>query len=67
MHFLPLNGRLTLNARVEISPEVLKQTVSKVLHVKTKGNPSSKIVALQCLSPGSPNPTYRFSHVVPVY
>ncbi|MDP3915752.1 MAG: GTP-binding protein [Bacteroidota bacterium] len=61
------NARLTLNARVEMSPEVLEQIVLKILNEKTKENLTSKIVAMRCLSPGRPNPTYRFTHIVPAY
>ncbi len=59
-------AKLTLNSRVEMSPEALEQIVRKALDTNTKGDLTSKIVALKCLSPGRPNPTYRFSHVVTV-
>ncbi|MDP2113328.1 MAG: GTP-binding protein [Bacteroidota bacterium] len=61
------NARLTLNARVEMSPEALEQIVRKILNENTKGNLTSKIVAMRCLSPGRPSPTYRFSEVIPAY
>jgi G3E family GTPase len=60
-------ARLTLNARVEMSPEALEAIVRKTLDA-TKGiNLRKKIVALRCLSPGRPNPTFRFDQVVPVF
>lgn len=58
-------ARLTLNARVEMSPEVLEGIIRKALDKNTFGNFVVKIVALRCMSPGRPNPTYRFDHIVP--
>lgn len=57
-------ARLTLNARVEMSPEELEQIVRKALDVNAKENIKVKIVALRCLSPGRPNPTFRFDRIV---
>ena len=60
-------ARLTLNARVEMSPETLEAIVLKTLD-ETKGtHVRKKIVALRCLSPGRPNPTFRFDKVVPAF
>jgi len=60
-------ARLTLNARVEINPEALEAIVRKTLD-STKGMDIKKeIIALRCLSPGRPNPTFRFEKVVPVF
>lgn len=59
-------ARLTLNARVEMNPHELEQIVRSMLDVNTKGNLTAKIVALQCLSPGRPNPTFRFDRIVPI-
>lgn len=60
-------ARLTLNARVEMSPIFLEAIVRKTLEA-TKGTQiKKKIVALRCLSPGRPNPTFRFEQVVPVF
>ena len=59
-------ARLTLNARVEMSPEVLEKIVRNALDTTTNGNLTMKIVALRCLSPGRPNPTYRFDHIVAI-
>jgi len=57
---------LTLNARVEMSPELLEQIVREVLDA-CRGSLETKIVNLRCLSPGRPNPTFRFDHVVPAF
>ncbi|MCX6236870.1 MAG: hypothetical protein NTY07_04805 [Bacteroidia bacterium] len=58
-------ARLTLNARVEMNPEDLEQIVRKTLKESVKGNLKVKIIALRCLSPGRPNPTFRFDRIVP--
>lgn len=57
-------ARLTLNARVEMSPETLEQLVRDTLNSKMTDNLSIRILTLRCLSPGRPNPTYRFDHIV---
>jgi len=57
-------ARLTLNARVEMSPEKLELIVRKTLNKYTKDSLTLNIVALRCLSPGRPNPTYRFDHII---
>lgn len=58
------SARLTLNARVEMSPEQLEKIVCNTLDENAKGNIKADIVALKCLMPGRPNPTFRFSEVV---
>lgn len=60
-------ARLTLNARVEMSPEDLEQIVRKTLELSANGTLNVKIVALSCLSPGRPKPTFRFDRIVPVF
>ena len=58
-------ARLTLNARVEMSPENLEQIVRNTLDdLFKKEHLTANIVALRCLSPGRPKPTYRFDRVV---
>ncbi|NWJ51073.1 MAG: cobalamin synthesis protein P47K [Bacteroidetes bacterium] len=57
-------ARLTLNARVEMNPDTLEQIVRNTLNTKMTNNLTAKIVTLRCLSPGRPNPTFRFDHVV---
>ncbi len=61
---LSAKARLTLNARVEMSPDALEQIVLQTLKDSTKGNIEFKIIALRSLSPGRPNPTYRFDRIV---
>ncbi len=57
-------ARLTLNARVEMSPEVLEQIVRQTLSALATENLNFNIVALRSLSPGRPNPTFRFDRIV---
>jgi hypothetical protein len=59
-------ARLTLNARVEMSPEVLELMILDTLKA-TRGSLDTKILALRCLSPGRPEPTFRFKYVVPMF
>jgi len=58
------NAILTLNARVEMSPEILEEIVRSALDKITGIALAKTIVAMRCLSPGRPNPTYRFDHIV---
>ena len=60
------SARLTLNARVEMSPDTLEKIIRKTIESHSKGNLKTKIVAFLCLSPGRPNPTFRFNQVVTV-
>jgi len=57
-------ARLTVNARVEMTPEALEQLVKATLEKICGTTISKKVVAQRCLSPGRPNPTFRFGHIV---
>tara|TARA_R110002050_G_C8938253_1_gene512430 strand:- start:481 stop:1590 length:1110 start_codon:yes stop_codon:yes gene_type:complete len=57
-------ARLTLNARVEMSPEALEQIVRKTLDIHTEIDIKATVVNLRSLSPGRPNPTYRYDYIV---
>jgi len=57
-------ARLTLNARVETSPEALEDVVRELLDSTSKGRITVTPRAWRCLSPGRPNPTHRYDHVV---
>jgi G3E family GTPase len=60
-------ARLTVNARVEMNPKTLEDIVKTKLMKITRTTISQIIVAFRCLSPGRPNPTYRFDKVVPTF
>ncbi len=51
---------LTINARVQTTPETLQQAVEACL----ANHPEASIVRLRCLQPGRPNPTHRYAEVV---
>lgn len=57
-------AKMTVNARVETSPEELDALVREVLNETTRDRYESAILAWRCLQPGRPNPTYRFAQVV---
>jgi G3E family GTPase len=59
-------ARLTVNARVEMTPESLENIVRTTLDKITGTTINQKIIASRCLSPGRPNPTYRFDRIVPI-
>ncbi|TWH45106.1 GTP-binding protein [Sporomusa sp. KB1] len=55
---------LTVNARVEMSPEELKAIVLDEFYKLCKDGIEVKETALKYLQPDRPNPTYRFDSVV---
>ncbi|MDR1380225.1 MAG: cobalamin synthesis protein P47K [Tannerella sp.] len=57
-------AKLTVNARVETSPEKLDALVREVLDETTHGCYEMTVLAWRCLQPGRPNPTYRYAQVV---
>ncbi len=57
-------SKMTLNARVQVDPEVLKTIVLDEIANLCGKDISSTLNALKFLSPGRPNPTYRYDHIV---
>jgi Ni2+-binding GTPase involved in maturation of urease and hydrogenase len=57
-------ARLTINARVETTPEKLDELVRETLDAATLNRYEAHITAWRCLQPGRPNPTHRFTRVV---
>jgi len=55
---------MTINARVQLEPEKLEKTVLEEIAKACGKDIDSKILALKCLSPGRPNPTHRYDHIV---
>ena len=56
---------MTLNARVQMSPDDLQKTVETILpETAASFGVSASIVNLKCLMPGRPNPTYRYQTVI---
>ncbi len=58
-------AKLTINARVETTPASLEKTVRKVISEVLNGEIMVNEQAWKCLSPGKPEPTFRFNYVVP--
>jgi G3E family GTPase len=59
------NGaRLTVNARVEMTPETLEKIVNSTLQEISGTTVTRRVLAHRCLSPGRPNPTFKFAYVV---
>ena len=56
---------MTLNARVQMSPEALQKAVETILpETAAAFGISASITNLKCLMPGRPNPTYRYQTVI---
>jgi G3E family GTPase len=56
---------MTLNARVQMSPDDLQKTVETILpETAAAFGISASITNLKCLMPGRPNPTYRYKSVI---
>jgi Ni2+-binding GTPase involved in maturation of urease and hydrogenase len=62
---VPAQAGLTLNARVETSPEDLERVVRDTLSNIAGRRVQAEILTLRCLRPGRPKPTYRYGRVVP--
>lgn len=58
------DARLTINARIQICPEELEALINTVLAHVCKDKICCDTKASKCLSPGRPNPTYRFNYIV---
>ena len=59
-------AKLTVNARVETTPEILDEIVRDEIQKITEGVCDYKTLAWRFLQPGRPNPTHRFSEVVKI-
>jgi len=60
----PRSARLTVNARVEMDPEELRTLVIEALRGAADGKVDYAIEKIDCLSPGRPRPTHRYSAVI---
>ena len=59
------SANMTLNARVQMSPEALQKAVEAILpETAASFGVSAAIANLKCLMPGRPNPTYRYQTVI---
>jgi len=57
-------AQIIINARIGVSPEILDKIVKESLAKVTKNTIKMKINAWKCLSPGYPNPTFRYNKIV---
>jgi len=57
-------ARMTLNARVQMAPQELEKIAFEEIANVCGSNIRSEAIALKCLSPGYPRPTYRYDRVV---
>lgn len=55
---------LIINARVETQPERLQSIVEQAVASVCTPENAYETMAVNCLSPGRPNPTYRYDHVI---
>ncbi len=56
--------QIIINARIGVNPEILDEMVKESLEKVTNNIISMKINAWKCLSPGYPNPTFRYDKIV---
>jgi len=57
-------AKLTINARVQMEPGILEKTVFEEMAAVCGDEITAKALAVKCLSPGYPTPTYRYDRVV---
>lgn len=57
-------AKMTLNARAQMEPDTLKAIVTEEIFQAGGSNVTSDFVALKCLKPGRPDPTYRYDYIV---
>ncbi|MDD6080745.1 MAG: cobalamin synthesis protein P47K, partial [bacterium] len=58
--------KLILNARVETTPEELNRLIKEVLTELLGDTLREEVLAWRFLQPGRPNPTHRFTEIVPI-
>ncbi len=56
--------KLTINARVQISPDELENGIEKEIFNICEGKIKYEKIASKCLSPGRPNPTFRYNQII---
>ena len=58
------NVKITINARVQMSPEDLEKEIEEEMQSICNHHIRFEKIASKCLSPGRPNPTFRYDHIV---
>jgi len=54
-------AQIIINARVELSPDKLEKVINESLMKVIAGRVKMHVDAWKCISPGYPNPTYRYT------
>ncbi|NLD36983.1 MAG: cobalamin synthesis protein P47K [Desulfatiglans sp.] len=57
-------ARLTINVRVQMPPDTLNDIINETLASVVSDQLTMNIGAWRCLSPGRPNPTHRYNHII---
>lgn len=57
-------AQMIINARVELPPDQLETIVDESLGYAVSDRIEMEIIARKCISPGYPNPTYRFTRIL---
>ncbi|MEI7884414.1 MAG: GTP-binding protein [Clostridia bacterium] len=60
-------ARMTLNARVQMDPDILKSIIEEEVSEVCGSDINSSIIEFNCLKPGIPKPTHRYDYVVKNY
>lgn len=58
------NAKITINARVQMSPDDLENYIEEEISNVCNDKIKYEKVASKCLSPGRPNPTFRYDRIV---
>ena len=64
--FASSKAKMTLNARVEMSPAAVEQIVRETLDQVMGDRIQATTLAWRCLSPGRPMPTYRYDRLIAI-
>jgi len=57
-------AKMTLNARAQMEPDTLQAIILEEISKAGENDITADFLALKCLKPGRPNPTYRYDHIV---
>ena len=55
---------LTFNARVQLPPMMLEEKTKEIIRLACEGKGTPEFVLIRSLSPGRPNPTFRYDEII---
>lgn len=58
------SAKVTINARVQMNPDVLENDIEEEIINSCNGKIQYKKLASKCLSPGRPNPTFKYDQII---